>query len=220
MPSRSPAQRKLRVADDPAAHEGSRARIHAAALGLFARYGYEGVSLQRIADEVGLHKSSLFHHYSGKAELLADVRRGVEQRVLERTRPLQTDDPPRLSTLQGVVASLVDHFSDEPEAARLLLATMLAPYDSELRPNATEDDVLAFYGTVLTWMERARRLGAIRHVNIRQAIPNLVGLVLFYPTVAPDMVDLVGKEPFSARARELRKQELARLVQAMLAPEV
>jgi hypothetical protein len=96
---------------------------------------------------------------------------------------------------------------------------MTAPYDSELRPSTTEDAVLAFYGTVLAWMERARRLGVIRHVNIRQAIPNLVGLVIFYPTVAAEMVDLVGKEPFSARAREVRKQELARLVEAMLAPD-
>jgi hypothetical protein len=37
--------------------------------------------------------------------------------------------------------------------------------------------------------------------------------------VAAEMVDLVGKEPFSARAREVRKQELARLIEAMLAPE-
>ena len=51
----------------------SKDRIQAAALRLFARHGFEGVGLQRIADEVGLHKSSLFHHYKGKVELANEV---------------------------------------------------------------------------------------------------------------------------------------------------
>jgi AcrR family transcriptional regulator len=168
---------------------------------------------------VGLHKSSLFHHYSGKQELLGEVRDAVVARVLEHMRPLAEDDPPRLGTLLTMVDVLVDHFSDEPEAARLLLSMMTAPYDSELRPAAAASGVLEFYGLLLVWMERARRVGVIRHVNIRQAIPNLIGLVIFYPTVASDLEDLVGKEPFSPRAREIRKRELARTVEATFAPE-
>jgi hypothetical protein len=79
--------------------------------------------------------------------------------------------------------------------------------------------VLEFYVSLATWLERARRQGVIRPLNIRQAIPNLIGLVLFYPTVAGDISDLVGPEPFSPRAREIRKRELRITVRGMLAPE-
>jgi hypothetical protein len=56
----------------------------------------------------------------------------------------------------------------------------------------------------------------IGRINIRQAVPNLNGLVLFYPSVAHDLKPLVGDEPFSARARQSRRQELSRVFRAML----
>jgi AcrR family transcriptional regulator len=193
-----------------------RERIHAAALSLFARYGYEGVSLQRIADEVGLHKSSLFHHYRGKLALLDEVLDAVMARMLEHVRPLERDEPPRLDTLLGVVEALVDHFGDEPEAARMLVGAMTAPDDSELRDVDASELVSEFFRIVTDWMDRARRAGAIRHLNIRQTIPNLIGLVLFYPAVAKDLAELVGGEPFSARARQIRKQELGYAIRVLL----
>src|SRR5260221_875306 len=128
--------------------EGSRERIHAAARSLFSRYGYEGVSLQLIADEVGLHKSSLFHHYSSKLSLLKEVLEATVERVLDCVRPLQGDDPPKLPTVLRAMDALVDQFSDDPDAARLLLATLSAPYDSDLRRVASEVRALEFYETL------------------------------------------------------------------------
>jgi TetR/AcrR family transcriptional regulator len=197
---------------------GSRARIDRAAVKLFARYGYEGVSLQRIADEVGLHKSTLFHHYRSKLDLLDSALDDVIERVLEHMQPLIREARPSLDTLLGVVDALVDHFSDEPEAARLLVSVMAAPDDSEVRQAGSVERALAFYAGVASWLERARRQGVVRKISIRQAIPNLMGLVLFYPAVAGDVADLVGSEPFSARAREVRKAELRQVLRGMLDP--
>jgi AcrR family transcriptional regulator len=196
----------------------SRERIDRAAVKLFARYGYEGVSLQRIADDVGLHKSTLFHHYKSKLDLLDSALDAVIARVLEHMQPLAREARPSLSTLLAVVDALVDHFSDEPEAARLLVSVMTAPDDSEVRQAGSVERALAFYSGIATWLERARRIGVVRKISIRQAIPNLMGLVLFYPAVAADMAELVGSEAFSARAREIRKAELRQILRGMLDP--
>ncbi len=153
----------------------SKDRIQAAALRLFARHGFEGVGLQRIADEVGLHKSSLFHHYKGKVELANDVFQVALHDVVERVRPL-TADPPSLDKLLDVVDDLVDYLSDHPDAARLFLQGMAAPLDSPVdEPHATVE----FFTIMWGWLDRARRARAIRHVNIRQALFNLIGIVLF-----------------------------------------
>ncbi|MEK4298542.1 TetR/AcrR family transcriptional regulator [Oceanobacillus sp. FSL W8-0428] len=40
---------------------------------LFATLGYNGTSMTKIADRVGLQKSSLYAHYSSKEELFMDV---------------------------------------------------------------------------------------------------------------------------------------------------
>ncbi|GKU82670.1 TetR/AcrR family transcriptional regulator [Niallia sp. NCCP-28] len=46
-----------------------------AALKFFALNGYEGTSLNQIADEVGIKKSSIYSHYKGKDELFLEVVR-------------------------------------------------------------------------------------------------------------------------------------------------
>ncbi len=197
-------------------HERSHQRIHRAALRLFARYGYEAVSLQRIADEVGLHKSTLFHHYGSKLELVDEVLDAVVERVLVDVAPLEAEQRPDLATLYSVVDALVDRFSDEPDAARLLVSVMSSPDDSELRTAGSAERSMRFYGAVASWLDRARRAGVIRRLSIRQAIPNLCGLVLFYPAVASDLAVLVGPEPFGGRAREVRKKELRHVLRGML----
>ncbi len=40
---------------------------------LFSRKGYSATSLKEIADQVGLHKTSLFHYFKGKEEILMEV---------------------------------------------------------------------------------------------------------------------------------------------------
>jgi AcrR family transcriptional regulator len=198
--------------------ETSRDRIHRIALRLFARYGFEGVSLQDIADDVGLHKSTLFHHYKSKLELVHEVIDAVIEDLLDVARPLIEGGEARLDDFYAAIDRLVDHFSEQPEAARLLLAAMTAPDDSELRSAPASTRAIELYAAIATWFERARRHGAIRALNIRQAIPNLVGLVLAYPAVAHDLGELVGPEPFAPRAREIRKKELRHILAGMMAP--
>lgn len=48
-------------------------RILAVASRLFSEKGYKATSLQEIAGEVGLHKTSLFHYFKGKEEILMGV---------------------------------------------------------------------------------------------------------------------------------------------------
>jgi AcrR family transcriptional regulator len=48
----------------------AQARIIAAALGLFARNGVGGTSLQMIADEIGVTKAAVYHQYNAKDEIV------------------------------------------------------------------------------------------------------------------------------------------------------
>jgi AcrR family transcriptional regulator len=48
----------------------TRARILTTAQALFAERGYDGTSLQQIADELGLTKAAVYYHFRTKSELL------------------------------------------------------------------------------------------------------------------------------------------------------
>ncbi len=199
----------------------SRERIHQVALRLFARHGFDGVSLQMIADEVGLHKSSLFHHYRGKLELASDVIEAALARLVDKVAPLEAGGPPELNVLLQVSDALVDHFFDEPESARLFVMLMSAPPESSLKvpiSDAPGHPVVRVYSALWQWLERARKTRAIRAVNVRQTILNLIGLQLFYPAVAPTEHAVAGDDPFSAKARATRKRELRWALSGMLAP--
>jgi len=56
-----------RVADDTAS------QIRQVALDLFSEQGFDGTSLQQIADRLGVTKAALYYHYRSKDELLAAV---------------------------------------------------------------------------------------------------------------------------------------------------
>jgi AcrR family transcriptional regulator len=202
--------------------ESSKERIHAAALRLLARYGYEGMSLQMIADEVGLHKSSLFHYYRGKLDLASEVLLAAMERVLAHVSPLECDDPPRRETFFSVIDAGIDHFADEPDAARLLLTILVAPEDSDLNiPIAREDldhPVMRLFTILGTWLDRARASGLVRKLSIRQTIPNLMGIVLMQPAVASGLGQLTGDDPFSPEQRALRKAEVHALLGSLFPP--
>ena len=118
---------RVSAADCRALGEGSRRRILDAALDLLAEQGYDGTSLQQVADRVGLHKSSLFHHFRSKDELAREVYTGLVERLLKRLEPLLAEDPPRVETLLAALDAAVDHFAGEPGAARLLMRLMVDP---------------------------------------------------------------------------------------------
>ena len=101
------------------------AQIRVAATKLFALRGYEGVSLQAIADVVGVAKQTLLYHYPSKESL----RRAVLNNVFEhwrRTLPaiLQavTSGKRRFSALTD---ELVRFFSSDRDRARLLARELL-----------------------------------------------------------------------------------------------
>jgi len=48
-------------------------RLLEAAAELFLIEGYDGASMQQLADSVGLHKSSLYHYVTGKEDLLGKL---------------------------------------------------------------------------------------------------------------------------------------------------
>jgi AcrR family transcriptional regulator len=208
--------------------EGSRRRILDAALDLLAEHGYDGTSLQQVADRVGLHKSSLFHHFRSKEELAREVYRGLVERLLKRLEPLLAEDPPRLDTLLAALDAAVDHFAGEPAAARLLMRLMVDP---ELAPGSPFDTprsggrgmepagILRVLTLVGTWLARARDAGVIRPVPVRHTILNLMGLVLLYPAVVHGTApEILGRDPRSAQAIASRKRELREFLRGALAP--
>jgi TetR/AcrR family transcriptional regulator, lmrAB and yxaGH operons repressor len=66
-------------------------------LQLFRQFGYEGVTLSKIAQATGLGKASLYHHFpGGKAEMAAAALSEVNQWLETRILPILLGEEPQM----------------------------------------------------------------------------------------------------------------------------
>jgi len=89
-------------ADPP---EDTQEEILQAAFEVLQEQGYSGLSIQRIADKVGLQKASIYHHYSDKDDLLLSF----VDHILDRMESdlIRTADVSPKTQLEGILDSLL-----------------------------------------------------------------------------------------------------------------
>ncbi|RUP85203.1 TetR/AcrR family transcriptional regulator [Glutamicibacter protophormiae] len=79
-----------------------RRRILDAAAELFARHGYQAVSLQSIGERAGISGPGVYRHFESKQEILAELLEGVSTRLLSGGRAIRErygDTPEALAEL-------------------------------------------------------------------------------------------------------------------------
>ena len=133
MPRRSPVPPRVRIID--------------AALTVFGAHGVEATAVQAVADEAGMSKQALLHHFPSK-ELL---RQGVYERIAQHLR----------DQIPSAAAELVSRSHDR---YRALLQVALSGFET----NTSLARFLVF--EVLAWLraEAAPWLGLIRGVVEQQ----------------------------------------------------
>ena len=215
MTASAPSEHPGRPLDHP------RERVVDAALHLFAEHGFSRVTMRTIGAEVGLHNSTLFHHFRGKGEIAAAVFERVLGRLQPLIEPLNQDDPPSLDHFVSRMLGLGDHFLYEPDDARYLLRVILDPevfvaaYVKALDHGDASNPLVQLLSTVWGWLDRARSAGAIRPVRISQASRNLMGMLLFEPVYGHRSV---SPQPDEEDRRRHRRIEIESFVRGALAP--
>jgi AcrR family transcriptional regulator len=100
--------------------EATRAKLIAAARGLFAERGYAGVGTEEIVRAAGVTRGALYHHFAGKPQLLEAVYEQVEGELTQKiaTGALSGSDP--LEALRAGSEMFLDACL-EPEVQRIVL---------------------------------------------------------------------------------------------------
>jgi AcrR family transcriptional regulator len=182
-------------------------RIVSAATRLFAERGFDGTSVQAIAEAVGIRKPSLLWHFPSKE----DLRRAVLENLLEHWR----DELPRLlmaaqtgkGRLEAVLHALIDYFEGEPDRARLLVREML---DRPAAMKALFTEHLQPWTNVLgEYIRMGQEAGRVREdldpeAYVIQVVTMAVGSVAT-GEVAAAMLGTTWKDPVHSQLGELRR---------------
>jgi AcrR family transcriptional regulator len=120
--------------DATRARPASRARkeLMVIAIDCFARYGYQGTSIDRIANAAGVTKGALYYHFRDKEELLFEAVQDriteFEQRVVGGVSP--ASDP---AGALAEIARVCVHIATKNNLRRFILTLMVEALDTNPR---------------------------------------------------------------------------------------
>ena len=100
-----------------------RAEILEAAERIFVEVGYEGATIRRIADEVGLSSTALYMHFSEKSEILHEICRTAFARLQAMNQAVMDEPGPPDVRLRRLLEAYVAFGFDNPNAYRLTYLT-------------------------------------------------------------------------------------------------
>ena len=187
----------------------TRERILAEATALFARDGYDGTSIQAVADAVGIRKQSLLHHFRSKQQLRDAVLDGLLNRWKDELPGILLSATSGEDMFRAAVTELLRFFRENPDRARL------AAREAIDRPDHLKallrEHLWPWIGMVTDYIGKGKVRGNVREDVDPEAYCDLV-MVLAVGSVAMGTVaDGVFPDRTEGEAASSRDAELVRI---------
>lgn len=137
-----------------------RAEILAAAEQIFVECGYEGATIRKIADAVGLSSTALYMHFPDKGAILHEICRNAFERLREGQQAIVASDTPPEVRLRRVLEAYIDFGFANPNAYRLIYLTR--PDEAQHAQAASQEVGTELFRSFEVLVEAAEAEGRLR----------------------------------------------------------
>lgn len=190
---------------------GARARILAGAPGVFARAGFDGATIEQVAEAAGVGVATVYRHFRDKDGLIAAVLDELApRRAVREAKAAFTGDLPR--DLEAVAARVLGGMRDDAAVVRLLFIEALRDGPAFARARAsTQGRSVAAIAALLREHAAA---GTVRDADPELLAQAFAGMLFAFGVLGPVFRGVSVKDP-AATARTLTELFL----HGVLAPE-
>ncbi len=159
MSSEAPVSARSQRKPKGEGHE-RRAEILAAAERIFVEHGYEGATIRKIADEVGLSSTALYMHFPDKGAILQEISRQAFETLRAANDRAMAQSGPAEDRLRRMMRAYVEFGFDNPNAYRLVYMTRPAELQEGPQSSARElgTELFRSFERVVEELEAAGRL--------------------------------------------------------------
>ncbi|MEL6824617.1 MAG: TetR/AcrR family transcriptional regulator [Pseudomonadota bacterium] len=176
---------------------------------LFAERGFYGVSIAAIANELGLTKQALLHHYGSKERLYGEVLKRISTRF--ETETPASDDPTQ--AFKSYILKLQNPMPGQTDSTRVLMRELL---DNKRRADTAGtwylkpflEHCTAMLKAIPNWREAS-------DVEAFAMVYQLLGAINYYGISAPTLTGIFGAETY-AEIDQTFPGQMERLIDAAI----
>ena len=182
-----------------------------AALDVFSQYGFNGASLDEIAQVADMHKSNIFYYYENKEALYVEVLTTVLQKWLAPLQTLEAELEPT-EALTHYLMTKIEIAKTQPKASKLFALEIIqgAPHLLPILKGPIKKLFKRKAKVILNWQEQGK---ISKDIDAELLIINIWGITQNYADFSTQIESMTGQ---TLRNRSMHKRAIEHTIHLML----